>query len=291
MLTFRSIHVQCCVGANEQNHNPQFIGTYCLAHEFEEQHSVSVEPITVYKESSADNPHNASPTQPLLPAWLPDSPGMRPGPSHSQIYHTLIHKPSEARKYDNLAGTPEPSLACYDYCQPVPVTQATTETQSTQNDYDVLFNDPDYSEITPEYSLAAVSDTSTTPQHTHRKRSLGMVQSISYDKLNSRHSSVYDYAYAHVTTAHNNTIDLIGLAEGGAYEVDSDLVSSLKKRKQMIDEGHYQIPTSTGQIDLQELRRHHSDSDLSKILVRHYPYQSIDCVTLKPENSYATLTK
>ena len=114
-----------------------------------------------------------------------------------------------------------------------------------------------------------------------------------------------DYAYAYVQipgtkessqeTKEEDTIgdlskEVLQLVENGVYEVDPQLafVVQTEKRRQMVNEGHYQLPTPQvvdGDSDAVEKEIQGAGSGQ-----RHNPYQSIDSTQLA-ENTYYTVMK
>ena len=315
LFAFTIVYFSQVNSSNEPQCHPEWIGTYCLVQQVEEEHSFSTEQFAKKENKetvppSSQSTSDLSKTQSNAPSSVWSNSNQVPDfhTPHSQIYRTM-EKQAQERKCSKHMWVEEigkhQSLLPEDQHLP---------TQNTASNYDRLFDDPNYSHAPSQRTVSTSSNmtdcTSTGNSDPKNKKKLAArrkaLASNSYDKLAAkRPGSEYAYAYAHVNT-NTDRDDPVGQstlpcrAEVGAellclgmYEVDPELVSTLQtqKRMRMLEESDYQVPSpsSATAVDQgkswQQQRRHGSES---KLQVCH-PYQSIDRSKLAPANSYASV--
>lgn len=158
------------------------------------------------------------------------------------------------------------------------------ECHTTQDSYDRLFDDPNYSPLCAPYTSSLLVPPTNPP-----------IADVKYDKLASKptETSEYAYTYVHVprkqrnpghmqtrsATSKEKSEELLRIAALGTYEMDPEFISTLQLPS---EEAKSQPSSPPPKVNRKKTR----------VVEGIHPsncYQSLDQKTLSPDNSYTTL--
>lgn len=237
---------------------PQFIGTYSFVQPYKEKcpndsvHSDSLSN-EHHDQSDANKDNNTQPTKDTTPDVMPV---VDPG---SHIYQTLDKYIEE--------------LECY-----VGGADNNNTTGTTQDSYDRLFDDPNYSPLCASNTSSLLPPVPPPPDATTDD------DDMEYDKLATAESREYEYAYAHMAKKKRKKDEarapdprrkgeeLLKIAEMGKYEMDPEFISTLRS----VPEEEESLKAKPRVVEPSQKR---------------HCYQPLDQKTLTPDNSYTTLNK